>query len=97
MRKSVTTGFASSALISPIALLLVAMPPTPAAAVDADEMAGACEISPKCLGTWNPDGSWTGVSWAWGLDDPTTITCPPNQDCFLERRGAGEALVCATS
>jgi hypothetical protein len=83
MSKSAVTPL----LLAPVALLLAAIPSTPAAATKAGEAAAACKKSSNCVGAWAPNGGWTGIVLTGDPDAPVTVTCPPNKDCFLERRG----------
>src|SRR5687767_14227176 len=87
MRKPVMTGLAASTLVAPIAFLLVAIPSTPATAIEAGEAAAKCKQSKNCVGTWAPNGGWTGILLTPNPDNPITVTCPPKKDCFLERKG----------
>jgi hypothetical protein len=88
MRKLTVTSFATTAFVAPIALLFVAMPSTPAGAVKAGEAAAACKKNSNCVGTWAPNGGWTGIVLGDDPNDPKTVTCPPKRDCFMERKGS---------
>jgi hypothetical protein len=88
MQKSTMAGFAGSALIAPMVLLLVAILSTPAAATKAGEAAALCAKNPNCKGARGAWGGFYGAVYDPETGDTTGVICPAGKDCYLDKGGA---------
>ena len=90
MHKPVMAGFATSALATPIVLLLVAMPSIPAAATNAKQADALCKKNKNCEGGWS-NGAWSATVCNPG-EECRLVNCPKKGECTVSQRRGTNVL-----